>query len=53
MIEVSRNCGFTQQLEGIINEKFTDYEKQVFLRWLQVAKEEQQLKINRNKNKFF
>jgi hypothetical protein len=49
MIKVSRNCGFTSELHTIIAAKFTDYEMDVFHRWLQIVESEKQLDTNRAK----
>ena len=52
MCGVSRDCGFTQELAMIINKKFSEYEKEVFLRWLQIVEDERNNKIHRAK-KFY
>ena len=49
MCAVSRNCGFTQQLESIINDKFDENEKRVFMRWLEIVKDEIQIKENKKR----
>ena len=47
MIKVSRNCGFTSELHTILAAKLTDYELDVFHRWLQIVEEEKQTDVNR------
>ena len=49
MIKVSRNCGFTSELHTIIAAKFTEYELDVFHRWLQIVESEKQLADSRAK----
>ena len=53
IVSASRNCGFSQQVNDIIKEKFTDYEQEVFLKWLQIVEQEKQIKVNQSKRKFF
>lgn len=52
LISVSRNCGFTLQLEKILSEKLSDSDLEVLHRWLQIVKEERDLEINREKRKY-
>jgi hypothetical protein len=50
MIGVSRNCGFTSELHTVLMGKLTDYELEVFHRWLQIVKEEKKMDVTRAKN---
>jgi hypothetical protein len=49
---VSRNCGFTQEVNKILCEKLSDYEIMVFERWLEVVSQQKQIDINNEKNGF-
>lgn len=46
MIGVSRNCGFTLQLNNIIKEKLSEEDLEVFKRWLKIVEEENQIAVN-------
>lgn len=52
MISVSRNCGFTNQLNQIFEEKLSDKDLEILHRWLQIVEEETRLEVNREKRKF-
>lgn len=52
LISVSRNCGFTNELNNILKEKLSDYDFEVLHRWLQIVEEEKRLEISREKRKF-
>jgi hypothetical protein len=52
LISVSRNCGFTNELNKILKEKLSDYDFEVLHRWLQIVAEEKTLEVNREKRKF-
>jgi len=52
MISVSRNCGFTNQLNQIFEEKLSDQDLEILHRWLQIVEEERNIEINREKRKF-
>lgn len=52
MISVSRNCGFTQQLHTIFEEKLSNEDFEILNRWLQIVDDETTIKINSEKRKF-
>ena len=52
MISVSRNCGFTTELHKILSEKLSDYDFEVFHRWLQIVEQENKLDVSREVKKF-
>ena len=52
MISVSRNCGITNQLNQIFEEKLSDKDLELLHRWLQIVEEETRLEVNREKRKF-
>lgn len=52
LIRVSRNCGFTSELNKILGEKLTDYEITVVERWLQIVEQETRQAIENSKNGF-
>ena len=52
MIQVSRNCGFTNQLHQIFSEKLDEKDFEILHRWLQIVEEETKLEVNREKRKF-
>ena len=49
MISVSRNCGFTTQLNTIFNEKLDNTDLEVLSRWLQIVEDETRMKVNKAK----
>jgi len=50
MINISCNCAFTTELHTIIKNKLTEYELNVFHRWLQIIDREKQIDINNAKH---
>ena len=49
LVSVSRNCGFTLQVNRILNEKLTEEEFEIFNRWLQICEEEKRIAVNQSK----
>lgn len=52
MVSVSRNCGFTTQLNKIFEEKLSEQDLEILFRWLQIVEDETKNEVNREKRKF-
>lgn len=52
LASVSRDCGFTIQLAGILNEKLSQEDLNILDRWLQIVEDEKRTEVNRAKNSF-
>lgn len=48
LIRVSRNCGFTNELNTILGEKLSDYEISVLERWLDIVQQEKEKHNSKN-----